>query len=325
MNTRIKIILGIISIPIFLYFLPTPLGGDTEFLIVQGKSMLPTITDGSLVITKKSPPYQIDDIVSFTLKEDNIKRIVVHRIIDETENGFVIKGDNNEAKDSGFPTENDIRGKVIFSTPWVGELFEYFRNPVIFFITAIVIISIQFFQKRRRKKKESLRRIRLGLPLNPEKPVVPETIKKKKKSEYSFFYVALSLNVIVYIITQIAIVEHLAPLRKMGDDVTGFLFQMFAPSFASTVSFSLYFVFLFGLYFGAKYYGRKISKPKNSSRRKSGSAMQLLTKQGFNPLLAAAQFFWFMFILMSMFHLISLGGIMIESLTSTCDPTQAIC
>lgn len=110
MKKKFKIILVIALIPLAIYLWPTALGGDTEALFVYGPSMLPTILPGSFLITKTQPQYQIDDIVSFTFIEkisefafgQDIKRIVVHRIIDETEKGFVIKGDNNRNKDSGF-------------------------------------------------------------------------------------------------------------------------------------------------------------------------------------------------------------------------------
>ena len=75
--------------------------------------MLPTILPGSFVVIKEAPSYQIDDIVAFTQESGRLQKTIVHRIIDETEQGFVIKGDNNARKDAGFPTADDIRGKVL--------------------------------------------------------------------------------------------------------------------------------------------------------------------------------------------------------------------
>lgn len=324
LNIKFKIIVILISVPFLIYFWPLSFGGDTEFLIVQGNSMLPTIKDGSLVITKKQPSYEIEDIVSFTLKEGSIQRIVVHRIIDETEEGFKIKGDNNAKKDTGFWTEKDIHGKVLFATPYFGELLQYLRNPVVFFFTAIVTVVIQLVQKNRRKMKEKLRRIRLGLPPKSEKRTIQEQKKKTTKSDYSLLFIALFFNILTYILIQISIVDHLIPIRDMGDSMTGFLFKMFASSFASTVAFAVYMVFILGLYFLTKYYETKISKSKTSTNKRSGPFLQLLGKQ-FNPMLAVAQFFWFLFIILSLFHLISIGGGMIESITNPCDPTKALC
>lgn len=325
MNTKIKIILLVLLIPIFIYFWPLALGGDSEFLVVQGISMLPTITDGSLVITKKVSPYQIDDIVSFSLKESGFQRIVVHRIIGETEEGFIVKGDNNKKKDPGYATEKDIRGKVLFATPYFGEALKYLRNPIVFIMATIVTLGIQAEQRRRKKRNEKLRRIRLGYTPKSEKLIQQVKKKKTTKPDYSLFYVAIAFNVLIFILTQISIVEKWMPVRHMGDDVTGFLFRMFDSSFASTVSFAIYFVFIFGFYFLAKYYEAKMAKSKTSSRKKSGYMVQLVRKN-LNPMLMGAQVLWLLFIFMSLFQLITIGGDILKSVTAPpCDPTQAIC
>ena len=326
MNTKIKIILIIISIPIIIYFWPTALGGDSEFLIVLGKSMDPTILHGSIVITKKLPSYQIDDIVSFTLKEGReVQRVVVHRIIDETEEGFIIKGDNNEKKDPGFPTTNDIRGKVIFVIPYVGEMLAFLRNPIVLFGSAVVIILIQAEQKRRKKRNEKLRRISLGLTPKSDKLTTQSKKEPKKHNEFTLFYVAISFNVLMYVLLQVSINNKSIPVMEMGDAVTGFIFRIFTPSLASTIVFGVYFMFIFGLYFLVKFYENKKLKSKPNPRKKSGSALELLLGKNFNPILGIAQFLWFMFIIMSLFHLLSLVPFVMQSVVDPCDPTKALC
>ena len=128
------------------FFWPAALGGDTEFLIVQGKSMLPTILPGSFVVTKTAPSYEIGDIVSFPLTTARITNIVVHRIIAEGENGFIIKGDNNEKADRGQYTDEDILGKVVFATPYVGDALGLARNPIALVISAVAVVLLQMGQ-----------------------------------------------------------------------------------------------------------------------------------------------------------------------------------
>jgi len=100
LNRLTKIILIAVAIPVAIYFFPAAFGGDTEFFLVSGQSMHPTILDGSLVVTKQSSPYEVGDIVGYYSKESKIN--VVHRIIDVDDNGlFTIKGDNNQNKDAG--------------------------------------------------------------------------------------------------------------------------------------------------------------------------------------------------------------------------------
>jgi len=299
----------VILLPFAVFLWPTSYGGDTEFLIVNGNSMLPTIQGGSLVITKKQPAYQIDDIVSFTQKEGGAKKIIVHRIIGIAEQGFVIKGDNNPKKDSGFPTNEDIKGKVIFATPYFGELMLILRSPIYMVLSSVVIAGIQWKLKRRKMKKEKLRRIRLGLPntinLSENAP------KKPIKADYKPFFAAIIFNVITYVLVQVSLSYHLQP---KGDIATGFLYRVFEPSFASTVSFGLYFLFIVGLYFSAKVYEAKLLK-KVSITSKKPKSIGLLVGKNFNPVLLGTQFLLVLFIMMSLFHLFAIGGDLIEVVT----------
>lgn len=300
LNIRIKIILLVLSVPIMIYFWPTVLGGDSEILVVQGKSMLPTILPGSLIVTKQAPSYQIDDIVSFTQKEGRSQKIVVHRIIDETERGFIIKGDNNAKKDAGYPTEEDIRGKVIFWVPYVGDVLGSLRDPVVLIVTGLVLGVFQVEQKRRKNRKEKLKRIRLGIS---EKAHALERKLKKKKPDYSMFFVAIGFNILTYLAIQVSIGSRIKP---QGDALTGFIFNIFEYSFASTLVFGLWFLFIIGLYFMVKLYeARTLRKLSNSGKK---SKVLLVQAKGSNSVLAAAQFLWFLFILLSLFHILAIAN-----------------
>ena len=161
-----------------------------------------------------------------------------------------------------------------------------------------------------------MRRIRLGLPVikvqKPEQNV-------PKKSDYHPFFGAIALNVLTYILVQISINYQSAP---KGDIATGFLFRIFEPSFASTIAFGFYFVFIFGLYFVAKKQERKMLKSTVVSARKS-KYIQLLVGKNFNTILSICQFLWVLFIIMSLFYIMTIGSDLIE--TVTCDPTQELC
>ena len=271
MDIRIKFILALMSVPIFLYFWPSFLGGDTDFIIVQGNSMLPTILPGSLVITKTSPHYEIDDIVSYP-EPENPKKIIVHRIIEETEQGFMIKGDNNKQKDPGVHPADTILGKVVFATPYVGYILGLLRNPLLMMIIAIISIAIQSDRKRRKKKIE-------GIKEEPSKP---------KKPDYSLFYVAIVANLLTYALIQVSLVLEVKP---RADVLTNYLFKMFEPSFASTISFAAYFLFIIGVYYMSKTY-----KPKESPTKKQNRGMKLLFQES-NPMHMAAQLLWVLFVM----------------------------
>jgi len=260
--------------------------------------MLPHILPGSLVVAKEAPSYGLDDIVAYTWKQGGATKNIVHRIIEDTDNGFIIKGDNNPRKDPGIYTEDDILGTVIFATPYVGDLLGLLRNPVALVISGVILAAIQMVQKRRKKKKEKLRRIRLGIPQIDTKPKQ----KSQKKPDYTLFFAALAFNVLTFIALQFSIASNMIPT---GDILTGFLFSIFESSFASTVIFALYFMFIFGLYFLAKLYEAKKYKRKTRSRKKSN--LQLLIGKESNPILALASLLWILFILMSLFHLMDIA------------------
>ena len=301
MNRLIKIILIAILIPVAIYFFPAAFGGDTEFFLVSGQSMHPTILDGSLVITKQSSPYEVGDIVGYYSKESKIN--VVHRIIDVDDDGlFTIKGDNNQNKDAGVYSTDDILGEVVFATPFVGELLGLLRNPLVLIISAIVLVAIQAEQKRRKKKKEMRRRILLGIP-KPD-PNEENLIKNKpKKPSYSLFAIAMLLNILTYVLLQIGISYNQI---LEGDQVTGFLFKILAPSFASTLSFGLYSIFILGLYFVTKNNYQK-TRYETKSNRKSNKTVQVLIGKNVKPIPALTQFLTMMFCIMVIFHLIAIA------------------
>lgn len=301
MNRRIKIILIAIFVPLTIYLWPSALGGSTEILIVQGNSMLPTILPGSLVIAKKIPEYHIDDIVAYILKSGlGSQKIVVHRIIGETDNGFTIKGDNNPSRDPGVYTNSDILGRVIFATPYVGDALGLLRNPIVLVMAGGVLAAIQMRQKRKKEKKERLRRIRLGLSANDKKQSAQ---KKPKKPDYTLFFAAIGFNVIIYVILLYSISSGIKP---PGDAVTGFLFKIFLPTFAATISFAMYSVFIIGMYFLAKVYELKTHR-KEIYGIKSKSKLRLLLGKDSNPMLAIASFLWVLFIIMELFHMMAMA------------------
>lgn len=281
------------------------MGGDTNFLMVQGKSMLPTILPGSLVIIKQAAPYQIDDIVAYFLKEGRAAKIVVHRIMDETPRGFVIQGDNNPKKDKGYPTEDNIIGKVVLSAPYVGDLLVSLRNPSLLIGSAVVMAIIQMEQGRRKKRKERLRRIRLGITRTSKIILEHKSKIKPKKPNYSLFFAAIAFNIFTYAALQFSIGSNTVP---KGDMVTGFLFNILEVSMASTVAFGLYLLFIIGLYFLAKLYEVKSPRTDSTIRKKSKSSLKLLLGKDSNPMLAVVQFLWLLFIIMSLYHLITIFG-----------------
>ena len=302
MKRIFQIILVIILIPFAIYFWPSSYGGDTTIMMVQGQSMLPTILPGSLVVAKSAPEYHIGDIVAYEQREGSASKMIVHRIVDVEEQGFVIQGDNNPKKDAGFPTEDVILGKVLFSTPYVGDLIGFFREPFVLVLSAVVLFGIQMEQKRRKERKEKKRCLRLGIPYVP--PKLRNAPKKAKKPDYSMFYTAIFINILTYILIQISIANG---IRIEGDILTGFLYRGIVASLASTLIFTFYFGIIFGLFFLAKSSQHKISRTMYNNYTYKQS-QRLIQKRKTNHMLSVATTGWLLFIMLSLFHLMQLAG-----------------
>ena len=129
-------------------FGPVQLGGQTAYVILTGNSMEPDFKIGDLVVTRKSPSYQIDQRVVY----DNPRvGFVFHRIIGRIKDEFILKGDFNDWIDSYQPTENEIVGKFWFYIPGGGNIILTLRDPIVFTLFTLIILVIitsTFFFKR---------------------------------------------------------------------------------------------------------------------------------------------------------------------------------
>lgn len=309
LNRLLKIISVIVLVILAINFWPASFGGDTEFILVSGQSMHPTILDGSLVITKHSPPYNVDDIVAFYSQESRIN--IVHRIIEVTDNGsFITQGDNNVKPDPGSYTYEDIFGEVVFATPYVGQMMELFREPMFLVFSAIVLVAIQMFQKNKKEKKEKMRRILLGLP-KPDPKLKNKQKKINSKPNHSIFLWAMIINIATFALLQVGISHQFTP---EGDLVTGFLFKVFNPSFASILSFSLYFILIIVLFSIARKNYQKTKYQTWISQNSQKLGLSVKKKQ--NYIHALTQLLIALFILMSFFHLISFAPKILPLLNS---------
>lgn len=105
------ILLSILFISITFFRKDTQTFGVT-ILKVSSNSMVPTFEKGDLIFIKKQKEYNVGDIITYEVEEQCTRYLVTHRIIEKCENGYITKGDANNAKDEGTIYENVIRGKL---------------------------------------------------------------------------------------------------------------------------------------------------------------------------------------------------------------------
>lgn len=87
-----------------------------KIIYVASGSMESTIKTGSLVLCKmkNSNELKVGDICTYVVYINGKRKIIIHRIIDITNDGlYIFKGDNNPIKDFKPIVLDQIRAKVI--------------------------------------------------------------------------------------------------------------------------------------------------------------------------------------------------------------------
>lgn len=146
---------------------------------VNSGSMEPVIKVGSVVLVQKidTKTLKENDVITYNLSSDE-KLAVTHRITEVVlKNGKTIyrtKGDANKAEDATEISLEQIKGKVIFSIPFLGYLSLWMRKPLGFILLIILpallliiseIINIKktIVEEIKKKAEESAKTLSLFL------------------------------------------------------------------------------------------------------------------------------------------------------------------
>lgn len=117
--------------------------GYRSYTVLSG-SMEPEFYPGDIVITKhkNKTDINLNDIITFRDKDGVI---ITHRIIEETPEGYITKGDNNNVEDGEIITEDNIIGEVKFSIPKVGYIMDFLSKPMVIAAEMILLAGFIFF------------------------------------------------------------------------------------------------------------------------------------------------------------------------------------
>ncbi len=150
-NCIIKILYFLISIYL-LVFIPSFFGHKP--LVVISGSMEPTLQVGGILYYHEQDlnDFNQDDILVYKTK----KHIISHRIVNQTETGFITKGDANKSIDESEINNSQVLGKgTNWSIPYIGYYADYIYNHkyLLFGAVAIIIVDLGYETYRERKKK----------------------------------------------------------------------------------------------------------------------------------------------------------------------------
>jgi signal peptidase I len=121
---------------------------------VDGTSMLPTLEGGDLVVIQgvSVSDVHVGDIIVYGPPCSNTGSSVIHRVVGNTSQGLVTKGDNNDANDlaeniaATAITSQCLQGKVVFVIPYVESLAYYIDShglpEWLNYIPSIIILII---------------------------------------------------------------------------------------------------------------------------------------------------------------------------------------
>ena len=127
-----------------------------SWAVVISGSMEPEIRVNDLVIVHEEDSYAVGDIITY----ENGSSVVTHRIIAETEQGFITKGDYNNTEDLYPVPVSSVVGKVVRVVPGVGTLIEYLRSPlgmVCLVLVGFLLIEIPYLLDKHREEKGGCR------------------------------------------------------------------------------------------------------------------------------------------------------------------------
>ncbi len=142
---------------VILFFVISPLLPTKQYIstyVIATGSMEPTIKTGSIVFTTSPKDIKVGDIVAFQ-SPNNSDDTIVHRINSVIDGGYTTKGDNNSAEDTWVVNSNQIKGKYIYSIPYVGNAIEWAKTPV-GFVVVLIIPALLFAYTQYQKIREGI-------------------------------------------------------------------------------------------------------------------------------------------------------------------------
>jgi len=125
---------------------PERWGGTMTYVITSGSSMQPQFSAGDLAVLRTTGDYGVGDVVAY--RSEELKRIVMHRVLTEQDGVYTFQGDNNDFLDPETVTDEQMLGKLVVGVPQVGTYLTWFLKPINLAVAAAALFFL--FGDRRR-------------------------------------------------------------------------------------------------------------------------------------------------------------------------------
>ena len=189
----ISVIIILFAVVVLLVVVMTPKGeapsilGYSFFRVMTG-SMEPDMPVGSLIVVEETPMQDLGegDVISFYSRDPSLMGAVnTHRIVDISKDEeaylFQTKGDANNVVDRYITREEDVIGKVVFTSLIMGKMIRLASNPMIFLPLIVLPLAIMLIHSIYKSYS-----IAKNLVREEEEAAVREAIealRKKKEDE----------------------------------------------------------------------------------------------------------------------------------------------
>ncbi len=148
----------VITIASWALFAPPQMGGLSTLVIVNGNSMEPLFHSGDLVIVRSADFYQVGDVVAY--KNMQLGKFVIHRIVGENSDQFVLQGDNNTWTDGYEPASSEIIGKQWIHIPFIGKVMNWFRKPIYLSLSVCLMGGLLMISRLKERSQQLHRKIK---------------------------------------------------------------------------------------------------------------------------------------------------------------------
>lgn len=142
---KYTVYLIIIFIILYLFF-------NFKIYIVTSGSMYPTLKTNELIVVKlkdNKSEYKVGDIITYC--DSDI--VVTHRIIEISNNLIYTKGDFNNTKDIEPITTENIIGKVLMNSYFLGYIYVNYKFHIVVSLILLMILTNSKFMKKGEKNE----------------------------------------------------------------------------------------------------------------------------------------------------------------------------
>ena len=128
------------------FCLPQGLGGRAGWVLVSGRSMLPRLHTGDLVLVEHESSYHAGEVVAYRVPKGQVGagHVVIHRIRSGNgDTGWTVQGDNRTAPDLWHPTNHDVIGAERLRIPDAWIVLRFFHVPL--FLALVAACAVFFW------------------------------------------------------------------------------------------------------------------------------------------------------------------------------------